>query len=345
MSNGSPTYSAAKTAKTPARSGRVVLDEMLHHELPVLVTSAMAGGLCTARSRSFPHRVAREASRFVALLRTAIRPRGPGALTKALDEEVRTGSLAAASADDVKRILDVWRRTLSPFAAVFSRATTRELLFRTLDRLERRALRAVATWDKDRIDVIAIGASAGGIPALQTLLGDLSEHLPATVLIVQHVSPSAPSLMPRVLAKNTRLSVVHAVEGAELHLGLAHVAPPGRHLTIKDGRIHLNDAPPVRHARPAADVLFNSASKAFGRHLASIVLSGADSDGADGSVAVRDHGGVTIVQQPNSARIPSMPESAIATGAVEYVVSILNMGAVINQLVQHGRSALSRAAR
>lgn len=320
-----------------------MLDRLLHHELPILVTSAITGGLCPARPRSLPDRVAREAARFVGLLRTALDPQDKRALSRAIDDEIRVGALACATPVDIERILDVWRRTLASFARTLPEPSFEKLISRALGRIEKRAAKAAEQWEKERVDAIAIGSSAGGLPAVQKILGDLFDDYPASILLVQHVSPKAVSAMPIVLARSSRLPVVHAVEGSALSLGCVYVAPPGRHLAIKDERIHLSDAPPVKHVRPSADVLFASASKAFGMRLASLVLSGMDSDGADGSVVVRAHGGVSIAQQPRSAPFPSMPESAIATGSVEHTIPVVYLGQVLNNLVRHGRSRLNQS--
>jgi two-component system, chemotaxis family, protein-glutamate methylesterase/glutaminase len=329
--------------KTPSSASRTKgdLTRLLRDERSVLLASVMAGGLCDVRPRSIPERVRLEAGRFLDTLLFALRLRkSQRALEARIREEVRSGAFAAASIDDVGSIVDTWRRTLSAFAASHSRALQWERFDRVLGELETMVTDEARRWIEDRIDVIVMGASTGGIQALSAILRELRADLPATVLIVQHISATSPSVMPRVLSRECDMTVVHAVEGARLLLGCVYVAPPAKHLVVADGRLHLADGPPVRYTKPAADVLFESAAKTYGRHVASIVLSGNDSDGADGSRAVRDAGGLTIAQHPGTARVPSMPEAAIATGAVELVVALPLMGSVIERLVRHGRSSL-----
>jgi two-component system chemotaxis response regulator CheB len=304
----------------------------------------ISGGLCDARSRSIPERVLAEAGQFLDLLIAAIGKSAKGALEARVRAEVRAGAFAAASPGDVEAIFDAWRRTLQVFAASQGRAVPEDRLLRILGRLESMAVDEARRWMDDRIDIIVVGASAGGIHTIQEMLGALREDLPATVVIVQHVSSKAPSLLPAVLGRSCDIKVVHAVEGARLFLGHVYVAPPAWHLVIREHRLHLSDAPPVRHVKPAADLLFDSAARLYGKHLASVVLSGSDHDGADGTRAVRDAGGMTIAQHPGSAQFPSMPESAIATGSVELVVSLPLLGDVLEKLVREGRTAVQERA-
>jgi two-component system chemotaxis response regulator CheB len=146
--------------------------------------------------------------------------------------------------------------------------------------------------------------------------------------------------MPVILGRSCDMTVVHAVEGSKLFLGYIYVAPPARHLFIEEGKLRLSDGPPVRHTKPAADVLFESAARMYGKHVMSVVLSGTDHDGADGSIAIRDGGGLVMAQHPGTAQFPGMPESAIATGAVELVVALPYLGTVIEHVVRRGRTSV-----
>ena len=333
---------AAKTAAKKASPQD--LTRLLRAERNVLISSAIAGSLCDARPRSISGRVRAEAAQLLDLLAAALGKSSKAALEKRVCAEVRSGAFAAASPGDVEAIFETWRHTLQSFAASLGKGAFESRLLKALDQLEAMVIDETRRWLDDRIDVIVLGASAGGIPALQQMLGALSEDLPATILIVQHVSSKAPDLLPNVLGRSCDIKVVHAVEGARLFLGHVYVAPPARHLTVSDHRIHLSDAPPVRYAKPAVDVLFDSAARSYGKHVASVVLSGRDSDGADGSRAVRDAGGLVIAQHPGSAQFPSMPESAIATGTVELVVALPLLGGVLEMIVREGRSSVQESA-
>jgi two-component system chemotaxis response regulator CheB len=341
----SPIGADRSRAKSPAiRASRQSLSGRLRTERAVLIASVRAGGLCDTRARSIPARVHAEAGQFLDLLAAVIDKKPKDALAKRVCAEVRYGAFAAASPGEVEAIFNVWRRTLQVFAASHGRSVSEASLLRTVARLETMVLKEARGWVDERVDVIVIGSSAGGVLALQETLSRINEDLPATILIVQHVSSKAPSLLPLVLGRDCDLEVVHAVEGARLFLGHVYVAPPGRHLVVNEHRIHLSDAPPVRYSKPAADLLFKSAAAVYGKHVASVVLSGSDGDGANGSRAVRDAGGMVIAQHPGSAQFPSMPESAIATGAVELVVNLPLLGKVIERIVREGRSAVRERA-
>jgi two-component system chemotaxis response regulator CheB len=327
---------------SPARSSVVPnLTSLLRREREVLVRSAMSGGLCVARRRCMQERVAMEAARFLDVLCRILKRSPKVALEEAVSEEVRTGAFAAAGQDEIKAVFNVWRRTLESFALEVGSPFKWDKLIRALTQFEEAALSAAGPWADERVDVVVIGASAGGIPALYRVLGSLHQGLPATLLVVQHVSMKSPGVLAAMLARACDLSVAHAVDGGDLYLEHVYVAPPGRHLAVIDHKILLSDEPPVRHAKPAADVLFASAAHAIGPNVASIVLSGADSDGANGSRAVRAGGGVVMVQRPSTAIFPSMPESAIATGAVEFIISLPFLGDAVEVLVRQGRSALA----
>jgi two-component system chemotaxis response regulator CheB len=142
-----------------------------------------------------------------------------------------------------------------------------------------------------------------------------------------------------VLARHIPISVSAAVDGGALHLGSAHVAPPGWHLVVAGGALRLLDAPPVRFVKPSADVLFGSAAAAFGRRLASVVLSGTGSDGAAGSGLVRKYGGTTFAQDPGEAEFGGMPAAAIATGDVQHVLPVSDLARVLGRAVLRGRTA------
>jgi two-component system chemotaxis response regulator CheB len=137
-----------------------------------------------------------------------------------------------------------------------------------------------------------------------------------------------------------RVAVTHAVDGASLWLGYAYVAPPGRHLVVDRRAVHLVVGPPVHFAKPCVEGLFESAAEMFGQRLAWVVLSGTGADGATGARAVREQGGVTFAQRPEGAEYPGMPEAASATGAVDRVLSLGDLGAALRRLATDGRAAL-----
>ncbi|TDV54724.1 two-component system chemotaxis response regulator CheB [Pseudomonas graminis] len=157
-------------------------------------------------------------------------------------------------------------------------------------------------------DVVVIGGSQGAMEALRVLLTRLPAHFPAAVLIVIHTHSSGPDYMASVLSRYSTLPVAYGEEGEPVLPGRVYLAPPDRHMEIvSPGIIHLDDGPKVKLARPAADRLFATAADVFRERVISLVLSGGDSDGADGAVEVRNAGGLSFVQRPEEAPVPSMP--------------------------------------
>jgi two-component system chemotaxis response regulator CheB len=182
-------------------------------------------------------------------------------------------------------------------------------------------------------DIVVIASSVGGPEALSTLLGSLPKSLPAAILIVQHLSPDSPMRLARMLSKATSLPVEFGKEGETILPGKVFLAPPDFHMVVRGtGLIGLDFEPKVRHSRPAADPLFESAAKHYGSRVIGIVLTGDDGDGSDGLNAVLKAGGIGIVQEPSEARSPSMPVHAITRGLAQYIVPLREMGPLVTLL-------------
>lgn len=306
--------------------------------VPLLAASAIAAGLARARPRTPPGRLAEEAASFARLLALALRDgRSRTELDAAIRAEIRAGSLAAASPPDVAGVLDVWRRALPAVLVALPPADAHQGLA-ALDEIERRAARAAAQWEPRRIDVVAVGASAGGLEPLGALVSALGTGLPATVVCVFHLGPHGPSLLPSILSRRAHVPIAAAVDGAALYLGYAYVAPPGKHLVAGARALHLVEGPPVHFVKPSADVLFESAAEAFGTRLASVILSGSGADGATGTQAVHERGGLTLVQDPREAEFDRMPASAIATGQVDRVLPVQRLARSLRSTILNGRA-------
>jgi two-component system chemotaxis response regulator CheB len=181
--------------------------------------------------------------------------------------------------------------------------------------------------------VIAIGASAGGVEALRALSASFSLDLPAAVLVVLHTS-ERPSDLPRILATAGTLPVTPVADGAPIHDGTLYVAPAGHHLLVSRGHMHVVEGPKENGFRPAVDPLLRSAGRAYGSGAIGVILSGMLDDGTAGLLAIKTHGGLTVVQDPNDAIAPSMPRSALTYVAVDYVVPVAGMGPLLGRLAR-----------
>jgi two-component system chemotaxis response regulator CheB len=181
-------------------------------------------------------------------------------------------------------------------------------------------------------DIVVIGASLGGVEALPRLVSSLPVDLNAAVLVVTHMEPSAPSHLSAILSKAARFQFAAAVDGEEVKTGRGYVAVPDRHLMIEAGRIRLSHGPRESHARPAVDALFRSAAYEYGQRVIGIVLTGLLTDGTAGLWAIKDRGGIAVVQSPDEAAYPSMPQSALTHVEVDYTLTIAEIAAVLPRL-------------
>ncbi|HSZ84201.1 MAG TPA: chemotaxis protein CheB [Polyangia bacterium] len=185
---------------------------------------------------------------------------------------------------------------------------------------------------------IVIGGSAGALEALGVILPALPSSCDVPIVVVVHLPPAAPSLLPAVLQPWTAL-LVKEVDDKEPVVGRTiYVAPPNYHLLVeRDRTFALSVDDLVHHSRPAIDVLFESASEVYGPRLAGVVLTGANADGAAGLAAIKKRGGLTIAQSPGSAAVPTMPRAAIDTGAVDHVLPPAEIAALLLALTRSGR--------
>jgi two-component system chemotaxis response regulator CheB len=181
-------------------------------------------------------------------------------------------------------------------------------------------------------DIIVIGASAGGVEALITLVRGLPADLPAALFVVLHVPAQSTSALPRILSHNGPLPAVHAVNGQKIELGHIYVAPPDHHLLVDNGYVRLGRGAKENMHRPAIDPLFRSAARAYGPRVVGVVLSGVLDDGTSGLKAIKERSGLAVVQDPKEALYPGMPESAIQHVAVDYVGPIRDMPLLLERL-------------
>ena len=185
--------------------------------------------------------------------------------------------------------------------------------------------------------VVAIGASAGGLPAIQVILSQLPRDFPVPILIVQHLAAAHPSLMAELLGAHTPLRVRWAEVGDKLEAGTAYLASPGLHLTVDgDGVLALPDTDKVRSCRPSADVLFNSVALSFGPRAICVVLTGTGFDGGDGAGAMQRAGGSVIAQDQATSTFFSMPHAAILATTFATVLPIRQIAPALVALATKG---------
>lgn len=182
--------------------------------------------------------------------------------------------------------------------------------------------------------VVLLAASAGGIQALSTILSGLSKDFAAPIVVVLHRPAEHKSLLASILSRRTALPVVDAEAGESLRPGTVYLAKPDRHLTVDHhGRFAYLDGHRIRHVMSSANPLFTSAADVFGGGAIGVVLTGTDADGTDGVQAISEEGGVVIAQNRATSEYFGMPQSAIQTGVVDYVLPLPEIAPALVRLV------------
>jgi len=185
-----------------------------------------------------------------------------------------------------------------------------------------------------KCNIIVVGASAGGVSALTDFVKSLPQDLPVSVFIVLHTPPYSPSHLPQILTRAGALKATHAEDGEQIEQGRIYIAPPDHHLLLEKGnRMIVKKGPKENGFRPCVDALFRSAAYIYGSRVVGVVLSGMLDDGTSGMWAIKRRGGITIVQHPEDAMYPSMPQNVMQYVAVDHVTPVAKMGALIGALV------------
>jgi two-component system, chemotaxis family, protein-glutamate methylesterase/glutaminase len=189
-------------------------------------------------------------------------------------------------------------------------------------------------------DVIVIGASAGGVEALQVLAAGLPADLAAAVFIVLHIGNGSHghSWLAQILSKAGPLRASQAEDGEPIEPGRIYVARPNFHLMVGPGRMQVVDGPKENLARPSINPLFRSAAMAYGPRVTGVILTGMLDDGVAGLAAVKRRGGVAVVQNPDTALHPSMPENALKYVDADYVLDLKEIAATLVHLAVTERS-------
>jgi len=183
--------------------------------------------------------------------------------------------------------------------------------------------------------LVVAGCSAGGLRALHTLLGGLAPDFPLPLVAVCHTGSDDVSLLCELLARSSALPVREATERTQPQPGRVYIAPSGYHLLLgEDGRFALSVDPRVGFARPSIDVLFESAAVARGDRVVGIVMTGANSDGAQGLERIRAGGGLAIVQDPADAEVDLMPAAALAQAGADHCLPLVEIAPLLNRLAR-----------
>jgi two-component system, chemotaxis family, protein-glutamate methylesterase/glutaminase len=186
---------------------------------------------------------------------------------------------------------------------------------------------------RGKIDAVVIGASAGGVEALSILLPALSVKTQAALFIVLHLPRDRPSLLPDIFARKCALPVREAQDKEPVAPGTVYFAPANYHLLVDQGpQLALSVDDLVHHSRPSIDVLFESAADLYGTRLLGIILTGANEDGAEGLAAVHARGGMTVVQDPQTAHSPQMGRAALQHLIPDLVLSLAEIAALLGTL-------------
>lgn len=186
-------------------------------------------------------------------------------------------------------------------------------------------------------EALIIGGSAGSLDVLLKVLPELDAHLPFPIIMVLHRKSGKDSMLTDLLANKTKMPVKELEEKEEIKPAIVYITPPNYHLLIEnDKTFSLDASEKVNFSRPSIDVTFESAAEVYQDQLVCLLLSGSNNDGTYGLQKVKEHGGITLIQDPASAVVPHMPEYALKNAIIDKVLNIEEMAAYINQL-KNGR--------
>ena len=180
-----------------------------------------------------------------------------------------------------------------------------------------------ATLDipNDAMRVVGIGASAGGLAAIEEFFRQVPVKSGAAYLVVQHLDPTQKAMLAGLLQRITPMPVSEAENGKLIEPDCVYVIPPNTELSLSNGQLHLDKPSEPRGLRMPINILFSSLARAHGDRAIAVVLSGMGSDGTLGLQAIKALGGLMVVQQPDTAQFDAMPKSAIASGCADIIAA------------------------
>lgn len=183
-------------------------------------------------------------------------------------------------------------------------------------------------------EIVVVGTSTGGLKALQTLLSTLPAGFAVPIVIVQHRGKGSENGLCEFLSQWTSIPVTEPEDKEPVQRGHAYLAPRDYHLLIQNQSFALSTDPPVGFARPSIDVLFESAADEYQERAIGVILTGANRDGARGLAAIKSRGGITLVEDPDSAACREMPETAIAKTTPDWILPLKEIAVRLNKLIE-----------
>lgn len=202
----------------------------------------------------------------------------------------------------------------------------------------------IRSWTDGRVlkeathkyQLIAIGCSMGGMAAMEQIFGVLPGDFPVPIVVAQHRYRTSGEALPNFLRRHSKLNVVDAVDKQWIKPGNVYLAPADYHLMVDDGgELSLSVDAAVAYSRPSIDVLFESAADAYREGVVGVVLTGANADGARGAHRIKQRGGFVVVQDPETAESPEMPQSAIAAARVDRILPLNRIGPFLVELCRN----------
>ncbi|MBI9070941.1 MAG: chemotaxis protein CheB [Melioribacteraceae bacterium] len=191
------------------------------------------------------------------------------------------------------------------------------------------------SFNKKKYEIVVIGVSAGGMQILPEILSGIKDNFPLPVIIVNHIAPSSDNYFAMLLQEKCKLKVKEADEKELIENSVIYTSPPNYHLLIEsDKTFCLSVDQRINYARPSIDVLFYSASDVYKSRIISVVLTGANSDGAKGARYIKKNGGLVIVQDPATAYIEVMPQSVIDICEVDFILNPNQIAEKLNKLAE-----------
>src|SRR5438874_7149549 len=188
--------------------------------------------------------------------------------------------------------------------------------------------------------IVGVGASAGGLEAFQNFLASAPPDGGLAYVLIQHLDPNHESMLAELLGRRTSMPVRQVSDGMPIEPNNVYLIPPNACLSVKNGRLQLSDFSEPRGFRRPIDVFFRSLADDQAANAACVVLSGTGADGSEGLRAVKEAGGLTLVQDPETAKYDGMPKSAVSTGLVDKVLKVQEMPGAIRDYFDRGQASV-----